>query len=164
LPALKSTRHHYKDSHKSALDPEAKVKTSDSERQTGRVRFFPGASEKNCERVAASEILSSPYVSFISHFTIKHVKRHKALIVSYSYLIIPAADLFHFHQVSRQSPRKLHINKLRIAVFAEHGAERNPESTGQTLTARESTVVRSQFNSIQFNLMCKICCQNAAGQ
>ena len=60
------------------LDPEAKVRTSGSERETGQARaseIFPGAIEKNCERVVASEILNNPCLFLlISHFTIKHTK------------------------------------------------------------------------------------------
>ena len=40
------------------IDPEAEVRASGSEGETGRARvseiFFPGVSEKNCERVVTS--------------------------------------------------------------------------------------------------------------
>jgi len=38
--------------------------------------IFPGASEKNCELVVASDILNSPCFLFISQFTIKHATKY----------------------------------------------------------------------------------------
>jgi len=74
-------------------------------------------SEREILRASRSErnFEQPMFFLFISHFTIKH-----ALIVLYYYLIIPAADLFHFHQVSHQSPenfRSINYGCVRWSSF-----------------------------------------------
>ena len=72
-----------------------------------RVRFFQGASEKNCEWVVASEILNSPCFLFISQFTLKHATKAQS---NDHFILLPdktCCRLFYVHQVSYQLPRKL---------------------------------------------------------